>query len=82
MHHVAFRHDAQDIISIFADVLFWILKSRLAQIMVNERSEFSRSLSEKSECERPGPTRPMAVLLRGLYLRDCGTDFHTVCTGG
>ena len=24
---------------------------------------------------------PMATLLRGLYLRDCGSDLHTVFTG-
>ena len=44
--------------------------------VVNERSEFFRGLSDKSEYERP-----MATLLRGLCLRDRGSDFHTVFTG-
>ena len=50
--------------------------------LVNERSEFFRGLPEKSEYERPIPAGPMPTLLRGLYLRDYGSDFHAVFTEG
>ena len=34
--------------------------------IINRRSEFFRSLSEKNEYERSGPAQPMPTLLRGL----------------
>ena len=44
--------------------------------MANERREFFRSLSKKSEYERPAHGHAFL----GLYLRACGSDFHVVFT--
>ena len=42
-------------------------------------SEASSSVVRKN-LSVSDPARPMDTLLRGLYLRDCGSDFHTVLT--
>ena len=57
-------------------------KLYLYRLVINERSELFRGLSKKSEYERPGPAGPMLKPLKGLYLGDRASDFHTVFTGG
>ena len=60
----------------------WQFDKELILLGLERAKRVLRGLSEKkSECERPGPARPMPTLLRGCYLRDCGFDFHTVFTG-
>ena len=43
-------------------------------------SEASSSVVYRINLSMNDPARPVVTLLRGSYLRECGSDFHTVFT--